>query len=208
MEAEGNVQTPAKAGGKLKPEYLIAILILILIIIVGLVIWIVFGRSNNNEQGEEEVACEKLTNDREIMSCLNSEEESEDLDQKYDATLEKAFEEERYELFGNVIMDRTSSLVLEDKCDKTLDWLDSLESKYANELPVLDLYGFYVSGQQAAMECSNSDKLTYYRNKIETILASEEYKYAITQDDYRVYGIDIFEDGEEGENREGGDNEE
>ena len=199
MEAEGSVQTvqtPAKAGGRLKLWHLITLFLFLLILIVGLVVWVIINHKNTG--GEEEVACEEMETGREIMSCLSREEEGEALDERYDATLEKAFEEEDYEFFDDVILDRTENLVLKDECDKTLSWLESLESKYSAKLPIMDLYGFYVSGKEAALECGNSDKLTYYQNKIDTILSSDEYSTAVANDDYRVYGEDIFVEDEEG----------
>ncbi len=193
---EGVVEKPAKAKVKSKPWALIIILIIFLITIVGLVFFIIYNNNNTDNVEQEEIACEEMASERQIMSCLSHEEEGEELEQRYDEVLDKAFEEGEYEFFDDVILDRSENLVLKDECDKTLSWLESLESKYAKKLPVLELYGFYISGKEVALECDNSEKLTYYQNKIDATMNSDEYEKAVVNNDYRVYGVDILEESE------------
>ena len=116
----------------------------------------------------------------------------------YDAAVEKSFNDENYEFFNELIMDRVMNLVEIGDCEESLEWVDKLEKKYADKLSVLDLSGFYVNGYDAAMECDNADKLTYYQNKIETIRASDEYATAVAENDYRIIGVDIPSENELG----------
>ncbi len=192
MEAEGNVRTPAKAEGKLKPRHLVAIIIIFLILIVGLVIWIVFNHMNGGEQ--KEVACEEMANSHDMMTCLSHEEPGDELNKRYDTALEKSFNEENYELFNELILDRVSNLVLDDNCETALEWVDSIENEYKTKLSILDLRGFYVSGLEAASECGNSEKEAYYQNQMNKIMNSKEYADAVAGDDYRIIGEDIMDE--------------
>ena len=126
MEEEDIEKKSAKTDSKTKLRVLIAVLIMLSIIIVGLVIWIVFNSINNN--GQKEVACEEMT--------------GESLNNRYDTTLQKSFDEEDYELFNELISDRTTNLILEDDCETPLSWLESIENKYVSSLPILKQYGF------------------------------------------------------------------
>jgi len=191
---EGVVIKPAEAGGKSKLWVLITILIVFIITIVGLVVWIGHNNSGNSEQ--KEASCEEKTDEYEVISCLSREEPGEELNQRYDAIVEKAFEEENYEFFEAVIFDRTTGLVAGGDCKASFNWLDTLEKKYVAELSILDQYGFYVSGVNTALECDDSEKNTYYQEKINAILSSKEYSEAISNNDYRVYGVDIPEEGQ------------
>ena len=48
-----------------------------------------------------------------------------------------------------------------------------------------------------ARECDDLAKEAYYEKKYNEIMESDEYEAAVAEDDYRVYDVDIFEDGEE-----------
>ncbi len=191
---EGNINNQQKADGKIKPGVLIAILISLLIIIVGLVIWIICN--NMSDGGQKETSCEDMTDEYEMRVCLSHEESGENLDKRYDASIQKAYDEEKYELFNDLIMDRTSDLVLEDDCEVALKWIDTLETKYSAKLPILNLYGFYVSGLEVASECDSVAKETYYRDKIDEVMKSKEYSDAVAGDDYRIIGEDILNEDE------------
>ena len=106
---EGIIKKSAEADGRLKPGALVIILVLLLVVIVGLVIWVVFNSINNN--GQKEVACEEMTDEHEMMTCLSHEEPGESLNNRYDTTLQKSFDEEDYELFNELISDRTTDLI-------------------------------------------------------------------------------------------------
>ena len=98
-------------------------------------------------------------------------------------------------------MDRVSNLVLENDCEKSLSWLESIEKEYVPKLPIQDQYGFYVSGVEAALECDNTDKLAYYQGRIDTISESDEYKEYMNNNDYREFPTEEIE-------YDGGDDEE
>ena len=186
MEEEDIEKKSAKTDSKTKLRVLIAVLIMLSIIIVGLVIWIVFNSINNN--GQKEVACEEMTDEHEMMTCLSHEEPGESLNNRYDTTLQKSFDEEDYELFNELISDRTTDLILEEDCETPLSWLESIESKYVSSLPILKQYGFYVSGMEVASECGDSEKEEYYQGKMYAIMTSKEYADAVVGDDYRIIG--------------------
>ena len=191
METEGNIQTPAKAGGKLKPGYLIAILIFSLILIIGLVVLIVFNNSSNNEQEKEEgeVACDDMTDEYEMRICLSQGEYNDESGDRYDAMLEESFKNGNYDLFNELIHDRSTDLALDNQCDKSIDWLESIEKEYIGNAPILTQYAFYVSGLDTVMECGNEEKGAYYRNKIDEVLDNEEYYKAITEEEKLDEGV-------------------
>lgn len=142
-------------------------------------------------------SCEGYADEYEMISCLSREEPGEELNKRYDAVLEKAIKDENYDLFDNVVMDRAVNLSEGDSCETSMSFLDSVEGKYVASLPLLDQFGFYSTGLTQARECDDLAKEAYYEKKYNEIMESDEYEAAVAEDDYRVYGVDIFEDGEE-----------
>lgn len=153
-------------------------------------------------------SCEGNSDEYELMACLSHEEPGEELDKRYDAVLDKAIKEENYGLFGDVVMDRAENLGLEDNCDAAMGFLDSVENKYIESLPLLQQFGFYSTALTQSQECDDMAKEMYYEEKYDEIIGSKEYEEAVANDDYRVYGVDIFEDGEEEDYDEADDIEE
>ena len=165
---------------------LVIVLVVLAILIIGLVVGIVISKVvEQNSQGNVGSGCESIEDEYEMRVCLSNEEPSEELGDRYDAMLQKAFDDENYELFNDLIMDRSTDLALSDDCDTSIRWLDQIETKYANSLPLLDLYGLYINGVETSLECENQEKLTYYQSKADAIMNSEEYDAAVAGDDYR-----------------------
>lgn len=185
---EGVVIKPAEAGNKSKQWVLIIIVILFLITAVGLVVWLALSRVNDSEQ--KEITCEEMTSEHDMMTCLSHEEPNEALNDRYDTALQKAFDEENYELFNELISDRTTNLALEGDCETPLNWLVSIENEYVQSLPILKQYGFYVAGEEIALECGDTEKEAYYQEKMRAIMTSKEYADAVAGDDYRIIGED------------------
>ena len=189
MEEEGVNNTLAKADGKLKSWHLITILIIFIILIVGLVVWIIFNNVNDNSQEEGEVACEDMADEYEMRVCLSQGEYNDESGDRYDAMLEESFENGNYSLFNELIHDRSTDLALDNQCDKSIDWLESIEKEYIGNAPILTQYAFYVSGLDTVMECGNEEKGTYYRNKIDEVLDNEEYYKAIAEEEKLDEGV-------------------
>ena len=189
MEEEGVNNTLAKADGKTKSWHLITILIIFIILIVGLVIWIIFNNVNDNSQEEGEVACEDMADEYEMRVCLSQGEYNDESGDRYDAMLEESFENGNYSLFNELIHDRSTDLALDNQCDKSIDWLESIEKEYIGNAPILTQYAFYVSGLDTVMECGNEEKGTYYRNKIDEVLDNEEYYKAIAEEEKLDEGV-------------------
>ena len=189
MEEEGVNNTLAKADGKIKSWHLITILIIFIILIVGLVVWIIFNNVNDNSQEEGEVACEDMADEYEMRVCLSQGEYNDESGDRYDAMLEESFENGNYSLFNELIHDRSTDLALDNQCDKSIDWLESIEKEYIGNAPILTQYAFYVSGLDTVMECGNEEKGTYYRNKIDEVLDNEEYYKAIAEEEKLDEGV-------------------
>ncbi len=153
-------------------------------------------------------SCEGNSDEYELIACLSHEEPGDELDKRYDAVLEKAVKDENYGLFGDIVMDRAENLGLDDDCEAAMGFLDSVESKYIESLPLLQKFGFYSTALTQSQECEDMAKEMYYEEKYDAIIESKEYEEAVANDDYRVYGVDIFEDGEEEDYDEADDIEE
>ena len=178
---EGVVIKPAKAGGKLKPWVLVVILIVFLIVIAGLVFLIIHNNVGN--VGQEESTCDNITDEYEMRICLSQEEYNEESGNHYDAVLKKSFDEGNYELFGELVHDRSTDLALDEQCDTSLKWLDSVEEEYVAKVPILTQYAFYVGGIEAAMECDDEEKEAYYNSKINAITTDKRYHDAIAEEE-------------------------
>lgn len=178
---EGVVIKPAKAGGKLKPWVLVVILIVFLIVIAGLVFLIIHNNVGN--VGQEESSCDNITDEYEMRICLSQEEYNEESGNHYDAVLKKSFDEGNYELFGELVHDRSTDLALDEQCDTSLKWLDSVEEEYVAKVPILTQYAFYVGGIEAAMECDDEEKEAYYNSKINAITTDKRYHDAIAEEE-------------------------
>lgn len=194
MDENGGVDKQS-ATNKKKPNYLVAVLILFLVVIIGLVIGIIINNNYLNKQ--EEVSCGAMDNEYDMRVCLSQQEANDELGDRYDANIEEAFNSGNYDLFGDLVEDRSSDLALDNQCDVSLDWLDSIEEKYVKDLPIMDQYGFYVSGKQVATECENLEKEAYYTDKINTILADEKYSAAAMEVDQPIEEYDGSEYEEE-----------
>lgn len=181
----------------------IALVGLSIVAVILLVIVIIVSLKNNGV-----FSCEGYADEYELMSCLSHEEPGEELSKRYDAVLEKAIKDENYDFFGEVVMDRAENLGLEDNCDAAMGFLDSVENKYIESLPLLEQFGFYSTALTQSQECDDMAKEMYYGEKYDEIIESKEYEEAVANDDYRVYGVDIFEDGEEEDYDEADDVEE
>ncbi len=153
-------------------------------------------------------SCEGNSDEYELMACLSHEQPGDELDKRYDAVLDKAIKDENYGLFGDIVMDRAENLGLDDDCESAMSFLDSVESKYIESLPLLEQFGFYSTALTQSQECDDATKEMYYEEKYDEIIESKEYEEAVANDDYRVYGVDIFEDGEEEDYDEADDIEE
>lgn len=197
-------QKPIKSSNKKLFITLWAFIGLIVLLAGGIIIATLI----KNNRGEEVVGCEGLADEYEMRVCLSHEEPGQELNERYDAMLQKSFDDENYELFNDLIMDRSSDLILDDDCRSSLKWIASVEKKYAESLPILDLYGLYVNGYNAATECDNTDRVAYYQGKMNETMDSAEYASAVAEDDYRVIGDDIMNEDEDGFIDEGDEYEE
>lgn len=187
MENNGVVEKPAEVGGKSKPWVLIIILIIFLIAIAGLVFLIINNNADN--VGQKESTCDNITDDYELRVCLSQEEYNEESGNHYDAVLKKSFDEGNYELFGELVHDRSTDLALDEQCDTSLKWLDSVEEEYVAKVPILTQYAFYVGGIEAAMECDDEEKEAYYNSKINAITTDKRYHDAIAEEEKLDEGV-------------------
>ena len=204
-EKEGVVvDKTTKNKGKIKPWLLIVIFIILVLVIGGLVFLFTRKTEPVGEQEDAEVVCEEIADKHKMKVCLNHKEYDEDVGERFDAVLEKAFNDGDYEFFDEVVYDRSTRLALHDLCGRSLKWLEAIEEKYGSKLEITDLYALYVSGKESAQECNKPEKIAYYENKIKEVFASEAYSEAVKNDDYRVIGVDT----PEGEEEEGEEDEE
>ena len=186
MEEEPN-NTSVSVDAKKKISPLVVVLVFLLILIVGLVIGILVFKLSGKEQqqivGSSGTKCDKIADEYEKRVCLGEGDYEQNKGESYYNAIEQAFNDKNYGLFESLVEDSASGLVLPGWCEDAFSFLDTIEQKYANELPILNQYGLYVIGSQSALECEDSKKEGYYVGKIYAILADDRYYEAILEEE-------------------------